>query len=124
MNTLLQIREKQESEDHFVPELACALFVLVRAGIRDWIMHLGSERTMDLRALEIRAVINQGCRLFHSGKKHPEKYQLALALSAAQCIVLSPWLDGSQMLYTKGGGLQQPEALIHAVRDNFITPVR
>jgi len=124
VNALLQIREKQESEDRFGPELAKASFVLVRAAIRDRIMHLGSEGTVDLRAPEIRAVINEGCRLFHAGKKHPERYQLALALSAAQCIALSPWLDGSLMRYSKGCGLQLPEALIHAVRDNFITPYR
>ena len=122
VNALLQIRETRESEDRFGPELAKASFVLVRAAIRDRIMHLGSEGTVDLRAPEIRAVINEGCRLFHAGKKRPEKYQLALALSAAQCIVLYPWLDESLMRYSKGCGLQLPDALIHAVQDNFIIP--
>ena len=122
VNALLQIREKQETEDRFGPELATASFVLVRAAIRDRIMRLGSEGTVDLRDPEIRSLINEGCRLFHAGKKQPEKYQLALALSAAQCIVLNPWLDESLTRYSKGCGLKLPEALIDAVRKNFILP--
>ena len=122
VNALLQIREKRQSEDRFDPQLAKASFVLVRAVIRDRIMHLGSEGTVDLRAPEIRGLINEGCRLFHAGKKQPEKYQLALALSAAQCIVLYPWLDESLTRFRKGCGLQLPDALISAVRENFIIP--
>lgn len=67
-------------------------------------------------------MINEGCRLFHAGKKQPEKYQLALALSAAQCIVLHPWLDEGLIRYRKGCGLQLPDALVDDVRENFITP--
>tara|TARA_B100000073_G_scaffold258659_1_gene218553 strand:- start:342 stop:890 length:549 start_codon:yes stop_codon:yes gene_type:complete len=124
VNALLQIREKRESEDRFGPELASASFVLVRAAIRDRIIDLGCEGTVDLRAPEIRSVINEGCRLFQAGKKRPEQYQLALALSEAQCIALYPWLDESLTSYSKGCGRELPEALIHAVRDNFITPYR
>ena len=122
VNAMLQIREKQRSEDRFGAELAQASFVVVRAAIRIRTMHLGSEGIVDLKPPEIRGLINEGCRLFHAGKKQPEKYQLALARSAAQCIVLNPWLDQSLSRYRKGCGLQLPEALISAVRDDFITP--
>jgi len=122
VNALLQIREKQETEDRFGHELATASFILVRAAIRDRMMDLGSEGTVDLRAPEIRALINEGCRLFHAGKKRPEKYQLALALSAAQCIVLNPWLDESLKRYSKCCSLELPEALLNNVHDTFILP--
>ena len=69
-------------------------------------------------------MINEGCRLFHAGKKRPEQYQLALALSEPQGIALDPWLDQSLTRYSKGCGLHLPDALIHAGRDNFFTPYR
>ena len=77
---------------------------------------------IDLRDPEIRGLINEGCRLFHTGKKIPEQYQLALALSAAQCIALHPWLSKGLNRYSQGCGLQLPDALINAVNDNFIAP--
>ena len=122
MNALLQIRENRQTEDRLAPELANASFVLVRAQIRDRVMHLDSEGTVDLRAPELRALINEGCRLFHTGKKRPERYPLAFALSAAQCTALAPWLDQSLKRYSKGCGLQLSERLINSVRDNLIVP--
>ena len=122
VNALLQIREKQKAEDRFGPELAKSSFVLIRAAIRERVMDLGAQGTIDLRDPEIRGLINEGCRLFHTGKKRPEQYQLALALSAAQCIALHPWLNEGLNRYSQGCGLQLPDALINAVKDNFIAP--
>ena len=44
VNALLQIREKQETEDRFGPELATASFVLVRAAIRDRHLAIGGRQ--------------------------------------------------------------------------------
>ena len=122
VNALLQIREKQQAEDRFGPELAKSSFVLVRAAIRERVMDLGAQGTIDLRDPEIRGLINEGCRLFHAGRRRPDQYQMALALSAAQCVVLHPWLHEGLSRYSKGCGLKLPEPLIQAVRDSFITP--
>ena len=122
VNALLQIREKQQADDRFGAELAEASFVVVRAAIRERVMNLGAQGTIDLRDPQIRGLINEGCRLFHAGRRRPEQYQLALALSAAQCVVLHPWLHEGLSRYSKGCGLKLPEPLIQEVRDSFITP--
>ena len=122
VNALLQIREKQQADDRFGAELAEASFVVVRAAIRERVMNLGAQGTIDLRDPQIRGLINEGCRLFHAGRRRPEQYQLALALSAAQCIALHPWLNEGLNRYSQGCGLKLPDALINAVKDNFIAP--
>ena len=79
---------------------------------------------MDLRDPPIRALIDEGCRLFHAGKSDPAPHQKALALSASQCIVLNPSLEAALMRYESGCGLLLPTALLQAVRKDFIAPYR
>ena len=124
VNALLQIRERRQTEDRFGAELAKASFDRVRAVIRNRTMDLGAQGVVDLQDPPIRALIDEGCRLFHAGKSDPALYQKALALSAAQCIVLNPSLEAALMGYASGCGLVLPKALLQAVREDFIAPYR
>lgn len=124
VNALLQIRERRQAENRFGAQLAQDSFVFIRAVIRQRRMDLGTEGCVELNDPPIRALIDEGCRLFHAGKADPDLYQRALALSAAQCIVLNPWLEAALVRYASGCGLLLPEALLQAVRDDFITPYR
>ena len=118
VNALLQIRERRQAEDRFGAELAKASFDRNRS------MDLGAQGVVDLRDPPIRALIDEGCRLFHAGKRDPALYQRALALSASQCIVLNPSLEAALMGYASGCGLVLPKALLQAVREDFIAPYR
>ena len=122
VNALLKIRERRQSEDRFGTELAHASFDVVRRAIRNRRLVLVDGEVVDLHAPPIRALIDEGCRLFHAGKGDSAVYQQALALSAAQCIVLHPHLDQALLHYARGCGLSFPEALLQAVRDDFIRP--
>lgn len=122
VNALIQLRERRQAENRFGQALAHASFSLVRAVIRSRLMDLGAQGCVDLRDPPIRELIDKGCRLFHAGKHDPELYQQALALSAAQCIALNPYLDSALNDYAQGCGLALPDGLLQAVRDDFITP--
>lgn len=122
VNALLQIRERRQADNRFGAELAQASFEVVRGVIRNRQLVLLHQEAVDLREPPIRALIDEGCRLFHAGKSNPDLYQQALALSAAQCIALHPHLDEALTTYAQGCGLSFPAALLQAVRDDFITP--
>lgn len=124
VNALLQIRERRQAEDRFGAALAQASFAQVRAVIRNRWMDLGAEGLVDLQDPPIRALIDTGCHLFHAGKNDPDLHQQALALSAAQCIALNHCLQAALTRYASGCGLPLPDALLQAVRDDFITPYR
>ncbi|MGA0021741.1 MAG: hypothetical protein ACO3GW_06210 [Vulcanococcus sp.] len=124
VNALIQIREKKQSPDRFGPELAQASFALVRAVIRDRRICLAEGETINLQNARLREVIDEGCRLFHLGKKDPDLYQSALALSAAQCIALNDQLEDALRRYASGSGLNLPAPLIETVQQLFIESYR
>ncbi|MFZ9568912.1 MAG: hypothetical protein ACO28M_03605 [Vulcanococcus sp.] len=124
VNALIQMRERKQAADRVGPAMAQASFALVRAAIRDRQIALaGGERT-DLREPVLRDLIDEGCRLFHAGKKDPDLYQRALALSAAQCIALHEQLKVALERYASDSGLELPESLREAVQQAFIEPYR
>ena len=66
VNALLQIRERRQSEDRFGTALAQASFDVVRRAIRNRRLVLVDGEVVDLHAPPIRALIDEGCRLFHA----------------------------------------------------------
>jgi len=124
VNALIQILERKQSSDGVGPQLAQASFALVRAVIRDRKMVLVGGEIIHLQSPPVRAVIDEGCRLFHVGKNDPDVYQTALALSAAQCIALNDQLEGALQRYASGCGLDLPASLLHSVRSLFIERYR
>ena len=121
VNALIQIKER---EDRAGPELAQRSFALVRAVIRNRSLPYAGSEGDCLRDPQLRAVIDEGCRLFHLGKTNQALYQQALALSAAQCLALQDQLGPALDQYLQGTGLPVPETLVAAVRTSFIDAYR
>ena len=124
LNALIQIRERRQAPDRFGPTLAKASFQRVRQVIRDRRILLQGGEVIDLRDPVFRDLIDEGCRLFHAGRKDAEVYQRALALSAAQFWALNDQLDEGIARYVAGSGLTFPDALLQAVRTSFIEAYR
>lgn len=124
LNALIQIRERRQSPDRFGQTLAKASFQRVRQVIRDRRIVLQGGEVIDLRDPVLRDLIDEGCRLFHAGRKDAEVYQQALALSAAQCLALNDHLDEGIARYIEGSGLSFPDSLLQAVRTSFIEAYR
>ena len=123
VNALIQIRARQ-AEDRVGPELTQRSFALVRGVIRNRSLPYAGSEGDCLRDPQLRAVIDEGCRLFHLGKTNQALYQQALALSAAQCLALQHQLGPALDQYLQGTGLPVPETLVAAVRTSFIDAYR
>ena len=93
LNALIQIRERRQAPDRLGDAFAKASFQRVRQVIRERRIVLQGAELIDLRDPVLRDLIDEGCRLFHAGKTDAAVYQRALALSAAQCLVLNDQLD-------------------------------
>ena len=124
LNALIQIRERRQAPDRLGDAFAKASFQRVRQVIRDRRIVLQGGEVIDLRDPVLRDLIDEGCRLFHAGRKDAEVYQRALALSAAQCLALNDQLDEGIARYVEGSGLTFPDALLQAVRSSFIEAYR
>jgi hypothetical protein len=124
LNALIQIRERRQAPDRLGEAFAKASFQRVRQVIRDRRMVLEGGEVIDLRDPVIRDLIDEGCRLFHAGRKDADEYQRALALSAAQCLALNDQLDEGIARYAEGSGLSFPDSLLVAVRTSFIEAYR
>ena len=124
VNALIQIKERRQAEDRVGPELAQRSFALVRAVIRNRSLPYAGSEGDCLRDPQLRAVIDEGCRLFHLSKTNQALYQQALALSAAQCLALQHQLGPALDQYLQGTGLSVPETLVAAVRTSFIDAYR
>ena len=124
INALIQIRERKEAPDRLGSVLAQASFQQVRRVIRERRLHLGNGEVIDLRDPLIRDLIDEGCRLFHEGKQDAAVYQRALALSAAQCLVLNDQLDEAIDRYVAASSLVFPDSLLDDVRNSFIEAYR
>jgi len=124
VNALIQIKERREAEDRVGPELAHRSFALVRSVIRNRSLPYAGSESQCLRDPQLTAVIDEGCRLFHLGKRNKELYQQALALSAAQCLTLQDQLGPALDQYLQGAGLELPGTLIASVRASFIDAYR
>lgn len=124
INALVQMRERRDASDRLGPEKAATSFKLVRAAIRDRRITLPDQTTISLQDPEIRSTIDEGCRYFHLGKNDPEQWELAMALSTAQYIALSPYLEGELDRYASQLQELYPEAIVAAVKRTFIDPYR
>ncbi|MEO0947918.1 MAG: hypothetical protein AAFY11_07205 [Cyanobacteria bacterium J06641_5] len=124
INAIVQMRERRNASERLGPEKAATSFKIVRAAIRDRQITLPDGATIDLRDPEIRSIIDEACRYFHLGKKDPEQWQLAMALSTAQYIVLSPYLEGELDRYASQFQDLYPDAIVQAVKRTFIEPYR
>ena len=124
LNAVIQIREQRDHAERLGPALAKVSFERVRSVIRNRSLSLAGSEPVSLRDPAVQALIDQGCRLFHLGKSDPDTYERALALSAAQCLVLNPWLDPALDRYGQGCGFAVPPALLDAVRQAFVTAYR
>jgi len=124
INALVQMRERRSASGRLGPEKAAASFKLVRAAIRDRQIKLPDTTIVSLHDPEIRATIDEACRYFHLGKKDPEQWELAMALSTAQYIVLSPYLESELDRYASQLQDLYPEAIVQAVKRSFIEPYR
>ena len=124
LNALIQIRERRQAPDRLGDAVAKASFQRVRQVIRDRRIVLQGGEVIDLRDPALRDLIDEGCRLFHAGRKDAEVYQQALALSAAQCLALNDQLDEGIARYVEGSGLSFPDSLLQAVRTAFIEAYR
>lgn len=124
VNALIQIKERQQADDRVGSALARASFALVRSVIRSRQIVLTDCCSIDLRSPALRDLIDEGCRLFHTGKTNPALYQQALALSAAQCLALNDQLEGALQRYAQGCGLDLPPSLLEDVRQSFIARYR
>lgn len=120
VNALIQIKERQQAADRVGPVLAKKSFALVRSVIRSRRISLAGGDSVDLQSPQLRELIDEGCRLFHTGKNDPDLYQRALALSAAQCIALNAQLDDALRCYASGSGLNLPPSLLEDVHQSFI----
>ena len=124
LNALIQIRERRQAPDRLGDAFAKASFQRVRQVIRERRIVLQGAELIDLRDPVLRDLIDEGCRLFHAGRKDDEVYQQALALSAAQCLALNDQLDEGIARYIEGSGLSFPDSLLQAVRTSFIEAYR
>ena len=124
INALIQIRERKQASDRVGPVLAQASFQQVRRVIRERSLLLSNGEVINLRDPLIRDLIDEGCRLFHAGKQDHDVYQRALALSAAQCLVLNDHLDDAIDRYVAASPLAFPDSLLEAVRSSFVEPYR
>lgn len=124
LNALIQIRERRQAPDRLGDAVAKASVQRVRQVIRDRRILLQGGEVIDLRDPVLRDLIDEGCRLFHAGRKDAEVYQQALALSAAQCLALNDQLDEGIARYVEGSGLSFPDSLLQAVRTAFIEAYR
>ena len=123
-NALVQMRERRNASDRLGPEKAAASFKIVRAAIRDRQVSLPDGTTVSLRDPEIRSTIDEACRYFHLGKNDPEQWQLAMALSTAQYIALSSYLEGELDRYAGQFQDLYPDAIVRATKRTFIEPYR
>lgn len=121
VNALIQIKERQQASDRVGSTLAQSSFALVRSVIRCRRISLAGGDSVDLQSPPLRKLIDEGCHLFHCGKKDPDLYQRALALSAAQCIALNAQLGDALQRYASGCGLILPPSLLEEVHQLFIT---
>lgn len=123
-NALVQMRESRSASDRLGPEKAAASFQMVRAAIRDRQITLPDGATVSWRDPEIREIIDEACHLFHMGKKDPEQWERAMALSTAQYIALSAYLEDEIDRYA--GQFQElfPEAIVGSVKRTFVEPYR
>ena len=124
LNALIQIRERRQAPDRLGEAFAKASFKRVRQVIRDRRLVLQGGEVIDLREPVIRELIDEGCRLFHAGRRDAEVYQRALPLSAAQCLALNAQLEEGVARYVEGSGLVFPASLLEAVRSSFIDAYR
>lgn len=90
LNALIQIRERRQAPDRLGDAFAKASFQRVRQVIRDRRIVLQGGEVIDLRDPVLRDMIDEGCRLFHAGRKDAEVYQRALALAAAWLMLRPP----------------------------------
>lgn len=117
-------RERMQAPVRLGPVLAQASFQLVRRLIRVWLLHLTNGEVIDLRDPLIRDLIDEGCRLFYESKQDAARYQRALALSAAQCLLLNDQLDEAIDRYVAATALDFRDSLLDAVRSIFIEAYR
>ncbi|WP_346291837.1 hypothetical protein [Sphaerothrix gracilis] len=121
-NALTQIRERGQASDRLGPAKAAASFRLVRAVIRQRQIALPGRPVVSLQDPALKAIIDQGCQLFHAGKQDAEQWRQSLALSTAQCIVLNPNLKrGLSQVYRYLGNLY-PDNLRAEIIERFIMP--
>jgi uncharacterized membrane protein YccC len=124
LNAMAQIREHEEAESRIGPAKAAASRRLARRAIRDRCIDLPNGESISLGNPQIKAIIDQGSKLFHSGRSDPEQWNRAMALSTAQCIALRAHLEGELHRFAKSYADIYPDALVQDVQRAFIEPYR
>jgi hypothetical protein len=121
-NAIVQIHEKERSPKRLGKEKAKTSFRIVRAALRDRRIALPGQAEISLKEPELRSLIDEACRLFHSGKKDPDQWQQMLAFSTAQCIVLNQDLmDSLRYFHQRFQDLYPPE-IMSEVAEQFVMP--